>query len=79
MLAFKYINQKGAAMPKYFIRFDVRESWKGTFDADNLEHAKELVRQLAEDEIGTDELPNFQDRNMGIDIEVYEGSLEELP
>jgi hypothetical protein len=66
-------------MPKYFIRFDVREDWKGTFDADNLEHAKELVRQLAEDEIGTDELPNFDDRNMGISIEVYEDSLEELP
>lgn len=66
-------------MPKYFIRFDVHESWKGTFDADNMEHAKELVRQLADDEIGTGELPNFQDRNMGIDIEVFEGSLEELP
>ena len=66
-------------MPKYFIRFDVREEWKGTFDADNLEHAKELVRQWAEDEIGTDELPNFEDRNSGIFTEVYEDSLEELP
>jgi hypothetical protein len=66
-------------MPKYFIRFDVVEEWKGTFDADNLEHAKELVRQLKEDEIGTDELPNFDDRNSGIMLEVYEDSLEELP
>ncbi len=66
-------------MPKYFIRFDVVEEWKGTFDADNLEHAKELVRQLKDDEIGTDELPNFDDRNSGIMLEVYEDSLEELP
>ena len=66
-------------MPKYFVKFDVREEWKGTFDADDLEHAKELIRQLNEDEIGTDELPNFEDRNSGIFIEVYEESLEELP
>ena len=66
-------------MPKYFIRFDVRESWKATFDADNLEQAKELIRLLSEDEIGTDELPNFDARNASIDIEVYETSLEELP
>jgi hypothetical protein len=66
-------------MPKYFVRFDVREEWKGTFDADNLEHAKELMRQLNADEIGTDDLENFEDRNSGIFIEVYEESLEELP
>lgn len=66
-------------MPKYFIRFDVIEEWKGTFDAANLEEAKELARQWAADEIGTDELPNFDDRNHGITTEVYEDSLEELP
>ncbi len=66
-------------MPKYFVRFDVVEEWKGTFDADNLEHAKKLIEQLKNDEISTDELPNLDDRNSGIMVEVYEDSLEELP
>jgi hypothetical protein len=66
-------------MPKYFVRFDVVEEWKGTFDADSLDHAKELIKQLADDEISTSDLPNFDDRNSGISVEVYEDSLEELP
>jgi len=66
-------------MPKYFVRFDVVESWKGTFDADNLDHAKQLIQQLADDEISTIDLPNLEDRNSGISVEVYEDSLEELP
>ena len=66
-------------MPKYFVRFDVVEEWKGTFDADNLKHAKKLIEQLKNDEISTDELPNLDDRNSGIMVEVYEDSLEELP
>jgi hypothetical protein len=66
-------------MPKYFVRFDVREEWKGTFDADNLDHAKQLIQQLANDEIDTSDLPNLEDRNSGIFVEVYEDSLEELP
>jgi len=66
-------------MPKYFIRFAVIEEWTGTFDAAILEEANELARQWAEDKIGSDELPNFDDRNHGISTEVYEDSLEELP
>lgn len=66
-------------MPKYFIRFDVIEEWKGTFDAANLEEAKELARQWAADEIDSGDLENFDDRNHGITTEVYEDSLEELP
>ena len=66
-------------MPKYFIRFDVVEEWKGTFEADSLEQAKELARKWAEDEIGSDELPEFDDRNHGISTDVYLDSLEELP
>lgn len=66
-------------MPKYFVRFDVVEGWKATFEADNLEHAKELLQQVSEDEISIGDLPNFDDRNSGIEVEIYEDSLEELP
>lgn len=66
-------------MPKYIVRFNVVEEWKGSFEADNLEHAKKLVEQINNDEISTDELPEFEEHNKGIYVEMDEGSLEELP
>jgi len=54
-------------------------SGRAHFEAANLEEAQELIRQLKDDEIGTDELPEFDDRNSVIMLEVYEDSLEELP
>lgn len=66
-------------MPKYFVRFDVVESWKGTFEADNLDHAKQLLTSVIEGDENFDDLKNADSRNSGIQVEVYEDSLEELP
>jgi len=66
-------------MPEYFIRYDVVECWKGTFTADNLEHAQYLLAQVEDDEINIDELPNAKWRNSSINVELYQGDLEELP
>jgi hypothetical protein len=66
-------------MPKYFVRFDVVESWKGTFDADNLAHAKELIKSVIAGDENFDDLENADSRNSGIEVEIYEDSLEQLP
>jgi hypothetical protein len=65
-------------MPKYFVRFDVVESWKGTFDADNLDHAKELLKAVIEGDENFDDLASAESRNSGITVEVYEDSLEQV-
>ena len=66
-------------MPTYIMRFNVVEEWKGSFDADNLEHAKKLVEQVNNDEISTSDLPEFDEHNKGIYVEILDGTLEELP
>jgi hypothetical protein len=49
---------------------------KWGFDADNLEHAQELMRQVEEGELDYESLPNFYDKNYGIDTTC--GQVEEV-
>ena len=58
-------------MPQYQFRFDVVESWSCSFTAESREQAEELYRQVQDGEINLDDLPNYLDKNSGIDTELY--------
>jgi hypothetical protein len=53
------------------------EYWnKWGFDADNLEHAKELIQQVEDGELSSEELPDFYEKNYSIDTTL--GEVEEV-
>ena len=63
-------------MPRYTVMVH-EEYWnKWGFDADSLEHAKQLIEQVEEGDITLEDLPNFYDKNYSIDTTI--GDLEEV-
>jgi len=64
-------------MPNYMTWYSLGEYGKLWFDADNEEHAKELLRQVVEGELSMDNLPNAQTSVKGGDDFEFE-SLEEM-
>jgi hypothetical protein len=46
-------------MPKYSFNFWEEQKWGVVFEADNLEHAKQLFLE-AEENMGIDDLPNME-------------------
>ena len=64
-------------MAKYMFSHYVTEAWTASFDADSLEHAEELLEQANNGDINLSELPNYQEKNKGLDLEVDLNSLEE--
>jgi hypothetical protein len=63
-------------MPRFVVMIHEEYDNKWGFDADNLEHAKELLSQVEEGEIDYESLPNFYDKNYSIDT-TY-GQIEEV-
>lgn len=45
-------------MPKYEFWYEESYTYKGWFEADNLEHANELLDQIEDGELELEELPN---------------------
>ena len=45
-------------MPKYEFWYEESYTYKGWFEADNLEHANELLDQMEAGELELEELPN---------------------
>lgn len=45
-------------MPKYEFWYEESYTYKGWFEADNLEHANELLDQIRDGELELEELPN---------------------
>ena len=54
-------------MPSFIIRVEEQYHNSWSFDADSLEHAKELMEKVKEGEISVDELPNWYEKNHQID------------
>lgn len=54
-------------MPRYIVMVHEEYDNRWAFDADNLEHAQELMRQVEEGELDYESLPNFYDKNYEID------------
>lgn len=46
-------------MPRYSFNFWEQQKWGVSFEADNLEHAKQLMEQ-AENSIGIEDLPEME-------------------
>ena len=46
------------------------------FEADNLDHAKELMKQVENEEINVSDLPQAQERNRGIQMDFSVSMLE---
>lgn len=63
-------------MPRYRISFSLETFGFDYFDADNLEHAKELIRKVSEFDIDEDELPAYNRKTMGGEHR-WEGEIEE--
>lgn len=63
-------------MPRFVVMIHEEYDNKWGFDADNLDHAKELIRQVEEGETDYESLPNFYDKNYSIDT-TY-GQIEEV-
>lgn len=59
--------------------YNIEEAWKASFEADSLEHAKELLDAAIDcGDISEDTLPAFWSKNKGIDVSYDEFSLEEV-
>ena len=46
------------------------------FEADSLDHAKELMKQVEDEEINVSDLPQVQERNRGIQMDFSVSILE---
>ena len=65
-------------MPRFVVMVHEEYDNKWGFDADNLEHAQELIRQVDEGELSFEELPNSYEKNYGIDTTIYAEDIEEV-
>ena len=65
-------------MPRYIVMVHEEYDNKWGFDADNLEHAQELIRQVDEGELSFEEWPNSYEKNYGIDTTIYAEDMEEV-
>lgn len=61
----------------YTVRFDVVESWKASFEAESEEEAKQLFKDFAAGEITGEELPEYFEKNIGIDTDFAYGLEDE--
>lgn len=64
-------------MPKYTFWHNVEEAWKSGFEADSLEHAQQLLEMVEEGEMDLADLPEYWEKNKGIDLAIDTNSLEE--
>lgn len=64
-------------MKRYTVWMDVTETWKVYFEANDLEHAKQLLQQLNTYEIDVDDVPEYFEKNKGIEKQYALDTLEE--
>lgn len=57
--------------------YDESATYKAWFEADDMKHAEELLRQVNDGEIMFTDLPNVFEKQKGNDIEIDLYSLEE--
>jgi hypothetical protein len=69
--------RKRRIMPKYTFYHNVEETWKASFTADSMEHAIELLEAADNGDINLSDLPDYDEKNKGLDLNVDIDSLEE--
>ena len=57
----------------YVFRFDVVESWKASFGASSDEEAARLFKQLTNEDINGEDLPEYSESNNGIETDYAYG------
>jgi len=65
-------------MPKFTIWFNETELMKMSFEADNLEHAKELLNKVIDWELDTMDLPDVDKSSKDFQVEFDMSTLREL-
>ena len=63
-------------MAIFSFRYDEVSMNQVWFEADNLDHAKELMKQVEDEEINVSDLPQAQERNRGIQMDFSVSMLE---
>jgi hypothetical protein len=63
-------------MAIFSFRYDEVSMNQVWFEADNLDHAKELMKQVENEEINVSDLPQAQERNRGIQMDFSVSMLE---
>ena len=63
-------------MAIFSFRYDEVSMNQVWFEADNLDHAKELMKQVENEEINVSDLPQAQERNRGIQMDFSVSILE---
>jgi hypothetical protein len=63
-------------MAIFSFRYDEVSMNQVWFEADNLDHAKELMKQVEDEEINVSDLPQVQERNRGIQMDFSVSMLE---
>lgn len=61
----------------YVFRFDVVESWKASFEASSDEEAAKLFKQLVDGDINGEDLPEYTEKNSGIETDYESYGLED--
>lgn len=61
----------------YVFRFDVVESWKASFEAESDQEAARLFQQVIDGDINPNELPDYFEKNSGIDTDYESYGLED--
>ena len=64
-------------MPKYTFWHNVEETWKASFTADSMEHAEQLLEAAQDGDMNLSDLPDYDERNKGLDLNIDIASLEE--
>ncbi len=64
-------------MPDYSFWHNVEESWKSSFTADSMEHARELLQAVQDGDMELVDLPDYFEKNKGIELSIDIESLEE--
>lgn len=64
-------------MPDYTFWHNVEEAWKAGFTADSVEHAQQLLEAVENGEMELTDLPDYWEKNKGIETLIDTSSLEE--
>jgi len=62
----------------YIFSFDVVESWRASFEAESDEEAAKLYKQLVDGDINTEDLPEYFEKNKGLDTDYTSYGLEDI-
>ena len=65
-------------MGKYAVWYDQTDTYKLWLEADSLEQAKALLQRVNTGELGVEDLPEFDSKLKGVEIQVAIDTLEEL-